>query len=146
MGLFGKKAEPVVEEPVVVVEEKKPEVIQVGKTVIGEGVTMVGDFDSKEEIVINGVVEGNITSTTNVSISETGKLQGNAKAENLYVDGSIEGDLEVKDLTKLSDTAIVTGTLATAKFITTEGSTFDGQLTMKTTKTHQVEEVDEDEE
>ena len=134
MGLFGKKAEPVVEEPVVVEEVKEEVKKPTQKTVIGAGITMVGDFETKEEIVINGTVEGDIHSTTDVSISETGKLHGNASAENLYVDGSVDGEIEIKNLTKLSDTANVVGTLTTGKFVTAEGSYFDGQLTMKTSK------------
>lgn len=132
MGLFGKKAEPIIAEPVIEKkEEPKPSFTPSNETIIGEGITMVGDFETKETLIINGKVEGNITSSTDIQISKTGRLEGNAVAENVYIDGSVDGDLEVKSLTKLSDTASVRGTLNTAKFVTSEGSNFDGQLKMK---------------
>ena len=71
--MFGKKKEeyqaPVVEEPVAPVAEPAPQPKPAApSTVIGKGVIVVGNFDSKEPMEVQGTVRGNIRSTSSVSL------------------------------------------------------------------------------
>ena len=114
--MFGKKKEepvPEVKEEVKeIIEEKAPEVfVPADKTVIGSGIIMVGNFDTKDPVEINGTVRGNIRSTKSVSISKTGSLVGEAALGSLKLAGRIEGTV-----------------LCSAE--TVIASTFEGRLSM----------------
>ena len=126
MGLFGKKETeiPVVMEPVV--EEKKIE-----GTVIAEGITFVGDFDTHETLELKGTIKGNIVSPDYVHIDATGFHKGNIEANVVEIDGTVDSDINCKDTTKLNKTAKVVGNLHTANIDAAHGSEFNGKLDLK---------------
>lgn len=123
MGLFGNKKE----ESVVVAEPKAP-VSTSNKTVIGEGVTFVGDFVSDEEFVIKGSVKGTITSSTHVCVDKTGSHYGKLGAKNVTIKGYAESDIICHDTTHISETGKMKGHLVTANLETDHGSVFDGTV------------------
>ena len=133
--MFGKKKEepvPVVKEEVKeIIEEKAPEVfVPADKTVIGSGIIMVGNFDTKDPVEINGTVRGNIRSTKSVSISKTGSLVGEAALGSLKLAGKIEGTVLCSAETVIASTGSIKGNLSTASLETEDGSTFEGRLSM----------------
>ena len=85
--MFGRKKEeyqaPVVEEPVQDIPEPQPQPEPMPSTVIGKGVVVVGNFDSKEPIEVLGTIRGNIRSTSSVTISKNGSLIGEAALDQL---------------------------------------------------------------
>ena len=130
--MFGKKKEeyqaPVVEEPVQ--QEVKPEPKPQPTTVIGRGVVVVGNFDSKEPIEVLGTIRGNIRSTSSVSVREKGSLVGEAALRSLDLEGRIEGTVLCSDETVIRSTGALKGNLSTASLRTDEGSAFEGKLNM----------------
>ena len=130
--MFGskKKEEPVQE--VAIVEEKQPEVfVQADKTIIGEGITMVGDFSGKDPIIVQGTVKGNLNSENNVHIAATGKLIGDGIVKDIEVDGFIEGNVECSQAASFSKTGKMKGKLSTVRLKTDDGSVFEGTLELK---------------
>ena len=133
--MFGKKKDdpiPEVREEVKeVTEEKAPEVfVPASRTVIGSGIVMVGNFDTKDPVEINGTVRGNIRSTKSVAISKTGSLVGEAALGSLNLAGRIEGTVLCAADTVIASTGYIKGNLSTASLETAEGSTFEGRLSM----------------
>ena len=133
--MFGKKKEeyqaPVVEEPVAPVAEPAPQPKPAApSTVIGKGVIVVGNFDSKEPMEVQGTVRGNIRSTSSVRIKENGSLVGEAALGSLDLAGRIEGTVLCSADTVIASTGYIKGNLSTASLQTAEGSTFEGRLSM----------------
>lgn len=128
--MFGKKKEEPV--PEVVVEEKKPdEFCKADKTVIGPGITMIGDFTGADPVIVEGTVKGNVNSESSVHITESGKLIGDGVVKTLDVDGFIEGNVDCAQAASFSRTGKMRGKLSTVRLKTDEGSAFEGTLELK---------------
>lgn len=128
--MFGKKKETVVEQAPVV-EEKKDTFEKATKTIVGPGITMVGDFTGEDPVLIQGTIKGTIQSKRNVHVTKTGQLFGDCKAETFDVDGYIDGNVDCQDCTSFSDTGKMKGTLSTVRLKTDDGSFFEGTLNLK---------------
>lgn len=140
--MFGKKkteepviaAEPVIEEPAAREPEPieiEPEFVPAKTTVIAPGVTMVGDFITQDPMEIRGEIRGNVISEKSMHIFANGKLTGDAKVLDLSIDGKAEGKLIVDELTTLSDTGAIKGSLKTSRFSSAPGSSFSGNFSME---------------
>ena len=120
-----KEAEAEAEAP----KSKEPQKFSaIKKTMIGQGVTFVGNFETADPIEINGAINGDIKSSDTVEINQNGSYTGNADIKNLLLHGSAQGKMNVEELSKLTSTASMRGTLATAKLVTEVGSKFDGDM------------------
>jgi len=125
-------AEPVIEavkEPEVPVE--KP-VEKISQTIIAAGTMLVGNFETKEPLLLLGNLKGNIHSTDSLRIAKTGSLLGEAAVSALSSDGQIEGTVLCGNLTEFGSMAKMKGNLSTASLKTADGSSFEGKLTMIT--------------
>lgn len=132
--MFGKKKEEfqVVETPVVK-----------DQTVIAEGSVMKGDFTTQDPITIYGKLVGNIESTSTVFVAEEGDMQGNGVMQVLEVNGTVDGDIRCLEVAKLAASGKLSGSLATVRLQTEDGSTFDGQLSMIKAAKNETEEKPE---
>ena len=137
--MFGKKKETeapikeVVEEIKPVEEPKKPEkpvFVPAAATRIGAGITMVGNFDTKDPVEINGIVRGNIKSTSSVSIAQNGALIGEAALDSMNVAGRIDGTVLCAQDAVFTATGSMKGNLSTGTLRTDAGSNFEGKLNM----------------
>jgi len=112
----------------------------VEETVIAEGTFFKGDFSTTSPVLIMGKFEGNIDSTSSVVVTETGSYIGNGVMQSLEVAGIVNADIKCSEYTKIFSTGTVSGSLATARLLTDDGSTFDGQLAMLQPTKHYTEE------
>ncbi len=143
MAIFGWKKEP--DPPVITEEEAKkfvePDVIKepepvkpvftpAAATKIGEGITMIGNFDTKDPVEINGTLRGNIRSTSSVAISKNGSLIGEAALDSMKVDGRIDGTVLCNASAVFTSTGSMKGNLSTGTLKTDDGAVFEGKLNM----------------
>ncbi len=98
--------------------------------IIGEGSTIKGEIKEENEITINGNVDGEIE-CKDLIIGKTGSIKGKIKAESLYVEGSIEGEINVKELLKLMSSSYVSGKISYGSLQINEGSKLLGELEFK---------------
>lgn len=139
--MFGRKKEP--EPPVINEEELKkfqepvsePEPVKpvfkpAPTTKIGEGITMIGNFDTKDPVEIKGTLRGNIRSTSSVAISEHGALIGEAALDSMKVEGRIDGTVLCNQSAEFSSTGSMKGNLSTGTLKTADGAVFEGKLNM----------------
>ena len=140
--MFGRRREPdppeITEEEVKKFEApevKKPEPVKpaftpAAATKIGEGITMIGNFDTKDPVEINGTLRGNIRSTSSVAISKNGSLIGEAALDSMKVDGRIDGTVLCNASAVFTSTGSMKGNLSTGTLRTDAGSNFEGKLNM----------------
>ena len=141
--MFGRRKEP--DPPAITEEEAKkfeePEVIKepepvkpvfkpASTTKIGEGITMIGNFDTKDPVEINGILRGNIRSTSSVAISKNGALIGEAALDSMKVEGRIDGTVLCNASATFSSTGSMKGNLSTGTLKTEDGAVFEGKLNM----------------
>ena len=98
--------------------------------IIGEGATIKGEIIEENEITVNGSVDGDIQ-CKNLIVGKTGSIKGKIKADTLYVEGNIEGEINVKELLKLMSSSYVSGKMSYGSLQINEGGKLLGELEFK---------------
>ena len=102
--------------------------------VIESSTKIVGDIVSKADFRIDGVVEGNITTTGKVVVGKSGKISGKLNCSNADVSGSISGHIQISETLSLMSESYIKGDITTAKLSVEEGAQVDATIVMKTGK------------
>ena len=102
--------------------------------VIESSTKIVGEIASKADFRIDGVVEGNITTTGKVVVGTSGKISGKLNCSNADVSGSISGHIQISETLSLMSESYIQGDITTAKLSVEEGAQVDATIVMKTGK------------
>lgn len=103
----------------------KKETIIAGNCVINSGLSTTGN------IKIYGKINGAIKVEGDVLIGETGVVLGKVEADNLMLEGSVEGNVHCKNTLKLSSSAKLNGDAYVKHFSSEEGCLFAGKCIME---------------
>ena len=93
-------------------------------TIISVNVNINGNLSSDGEIQVDGTIEGDVK-CAQLSVGETGSIQGNVPATKTLVHGKITGQIESIEVT-LSSTAKVQGDLLHQTLAIETGAQFEG--------------------
>jgi cytoskeletal protein CcmA (bactofilin family) len=95
-----------------------------------EGTHIKGDIKTTNDIRIDGIIEGTVTSDSKVVIGPSGKVKGDIICQNADISGSVVGTIEIGELLFLKSTANVEGDITTEKLVIEAGAKFNGLCTM----------------
>ena len=98
--------------------------------IIGEGATIKGEIVEENEITVNGIVDGDIQ-CKDLKVGKTGSIKGKIKADSLYAEGNIDGEINVKELLKLMSSSYVSGKMSYGSLQINEGGKLLGELEFK---------------
>ena len=103
------------------------EVVNVGKSVI-----IKGKLISREDLTIDGQVEGKIELKDHtLTIGSTGKTTAEVFAKTLIVMGAINGNIAASEKVDLRDGAAVEGDIVAPRVVIAEGAHFRGSIDMQ---------------
>ncbi|MAG11404.1 MAG: hypothetical protein CMI52_01175 [Parcubacteria group bacterium] len=100
------------------------------ETIVGPSVKVEGDFVSKGNVVIEGMVSGSVKTDKNLRVEEGACINANVKAENVRVAGEVKGNVQVKGLLELTESARVLGDVQTKTLVVAAGATLHGNCVM----------------
>ena len=99
---------------------------------IGKAVRIVGQIFTKEDLNVDGDVEGTIESTDNkVTIGTTGRVQASVKAREVVILGQVQGNVEATDKVDIRREAKLVGDITTARISIEDGALFKGSIDIK---------------
>jgi len=118
-----------------------------GITLIANNCEMVGDVYFSDQLLVNGIVKGNVLaqegSKATVTISERGRVKGNIHVPNVIVNGKVYGDVYSDKHIELAAKAEVKGNVYYNLIEMVMGSRVDGNLVhVKDGKMPAVEKAD----
>ena len=99
---------------------------QIGPSIIGADLTVVGDLKSKGEVQIDGAVEGNITAKS-ILVTKGGRVLGELRASKVAVHGRIKGRIQ-GGYVHLHPTSAMEGDISNERIVMDEGAQFTGQM------------------
>ncbi len=114
-------------------KEVETKTSQKAETVIGPSIKVKGNFHGEGDIIIEGNVEGEISTKQYVSVGSNAKIIANIKANNAKIAGFINGNLQIDSSLEILKTAIIRGDISTKEISIERGAIVDGKLTMKNT-------------
>ena len=79
---------------------------------VGKGISLSGDINSCDRLVIDGSVQANLENCKHMTVSETGLFDGNALIDDAEVYGRFEGELTVRNRLAIRATGQVSGSVS----------------------------------
>ncbi len=100
-----------------------------GMAVIGKSVMIKGQIFSREDLTIDGEVEGSVELQENrLTVGPHGRVQAGVKAREMVVLGTIHGNVEVSDKIEIRKDAKLVGDIKTARIVIEDGAYFKGGI------------------
>jgi cytoskeletal protein CcmA (bactofilin family) len=100
-----------------------------GPAVIGKSVMIKGQIFSREDLTIDGEVEGSVELHEHrLTVGPHGKLQAGVKAREIVVLGSVHGNVEASDKIDIRKDARLVGDIKTARIVIEDGAYFKGSI------------------
>jgi cytoskeletal protein CcmA (bactofilin family) len=115
------------------VRESKPVVsTRESSAAIGASIRIKGDVTGDENLIIQGQIEGTIrVQGHNVTISKTGKVKANIEANQIIVEGELQGDMLGEEKVIIRETGNVHGNIVAPRVTLEDGALFKGSIEME---------------
>ncbi len=100
-----------------------------GSATIGKAVRINGQISSKEDLYVDGDVEGTLEAPEHkVTIGPNGTVHATVKAREVVALGSIQGNVEAADRIEIRKDAKLVGDIRTARIVIEDGAYFKGSI------------------
>src|SRR5579883_1538166 len=96
--------------------------------VIGPSMNIKGEIRTREELFVNGEVEGLLESHSLLTVGANGKVKANIKAREVVVYGSVRGNVDVAEKIAIRDNGSVIGDIKTSGISIDDGAYFKGSI------------------
>jgi cytoskeletal protein CcmA (bactofilin family) len=96
--------------------------------VIGPSMNIKGEIRAREELFVDGEVEGSLESQSLLTVGSNGKVRANIKAKEVVVFGAVRGNIEVAEKIAIRDNGSVIGDIKTAGISIDDGAYFKGAI------------------
>lgn len=98
------------------------------RLIIGEGITMSGEIESCDYLLVEGTVEAALKGASVLEIAEAGVFYGTVEISEATISGRFEGDITCNGRLTVTATGSVTGTIAYKELAVEAGATVDGKM------------------
>ena len=96
---------------------------------IGKSVSLKGQLYSREDLYVDGEVEGSIEMQEHrLTVGPNGKVNAGVKAREIVVLGTIHGNVEVGDKIEIRKEAKLVGDIKTVRIVIEDGAYFKGSI------------------
>jgi cytoskeletal protein CcmA (bactofilin family) len=103
-----------------------------GSTVIGKSVTIRGDLSGKEDLYMDGDIEGTITlHESALTVGENARVIADVHARDIIVLGKVSGNLHATGRVELRETAAVLGDIFAARLSIEDNAALKGRVELK---------------
>ena len=103
---------------------------------IGQSVVIKGELSAKEDLTIEGQVEGKIEMEQNMlTVGVNGRIKAQVLAKAVVVMGTVTSDITATEKLNLCETASAEGDLAAPRVAIAEGVSFRGLIDMQRSET-----------
>jgi cytoskeletal protein CcmA (bactofilin family) len=100
-----------------------------GQAVLGKSVIVKGQIFSREDLTIDGEVEGTVELQEHrLTVGPNGRLTASVKAREIVVLGTVHGNVETTDKIEIRKDAKLVGDIKTARIVIEDGAYFKGNI------------------
>jgi cytoskeletal protein CcmA (bactofilin family) len=102
---------------------------QRGNASIGKSVVIKGQIYSREDLYIDGEVDGTIELQEHgLTVGPHGKVQASVKAKEVVIVGTVHGNVEASERIDIRKDAKLVGDIKTARIVIEDGAYFKGSI------------------
>jgi len=103
------------------------------ETIIGPSVKVEGDLNAVGNVIVEGFVNGKLSSDKDITIGSEAEVTADIKANNATIAGVVKGTISVTGHLTLESTAKISGDIKTGTISVKNGAEMNGQLSMGAT-------------
>lgn len=100
-------------------------------SVLSQGLTISGEINTKDDLRIDGNVEGNIVCEGKVIVGTTGCVTGNIESDSIELMGEVYGNIIVHDIILLKSSSRYEGDITAVSIDIEAGANFFGNCKMR---------------
>jgi len=93
---------------------------------LSRGVSIKGTVKFRDELLIDGEVEGTIDSTGSLTVGEHASITGEIRSKSVKVRGTVEGDIFASERCELQAGCTLQGDIEAPRLVVDENATFLG--------------------
>ncbi|HUP04863.1 MAG TPA: polymer-forming cytoskeletal protein [Bryobacteraceae bacterium] len=98
------------------------------QAVIGASMAIKGEIRTREDLLLDGEVEGMLESQSRLTVGPHGKLLGNIKAREVAIYGNVRGNVEVSEKIAICNQGSLIGDIKGAGISIDDGAYFKGRI------------------
>ncbi len=107
------------------------ETTQNAETIIGPSIKVKGNFHGEGNIIIEGSLEGEISTKQSISVGNKAKIIANISANDAKIAGSVTGDLKIKGYLEILSSAIIHGNIQAQQISIEKKAIINGNISMQ---------------
>ena len=95
---------------------------------IGAAMSIKGEIRAREELLVDGEVEGSLESQSLITVGPSGKVKANIQAREVVIYGSVRGNVEVSEKIAIREQGSLIGDIKSAGISIDDGAYFKGSI------------------
>lgn len=99
-----------------------------GSTWIGKDTLLEGKITTREDICIQGRVNGAVESSASVLVPEGGEVEADIMARSVAIHGRVAGNVETVEATEIGASGTLIGGILAATVVVKAGATIEGTV------------------
>ena len=99
--------------------------------VITTGIHLTGTIKGTADVILHGVLEGDIRLSGMLVLGKSGKIRGKIDARNVIIEGDFEGIIKATEKVEIRDGGKCKGDIFTATIAVSENAYFEGNVKME---------------
>jgi cytoskeletal protein CcmA (bactofilin family) len=100
------------------------------ETIVGASVKLKGNLKSDGDILIDGVVTGDLKTKGAIRVGESASVVANIKAQSITISGVVQGNIDIADKLEITQTGKVIGDISANVLSIAPGASFSGKCLM----------------
>lgn len=100
------------------------------KTIIGSSISIEGEVDSEQGLVVLGRINGKIRCDAEVTIEAGAEVEAEVNAEAVMVSGRLDGPAEAKSRVEISPAGQMSGDIRAPRILIADGAQYKGNIDM----------------
>src|SRR5258708_21360035 len=99
-----------------------------GGTTMGPSMSVKGEIYSREELFVDGEIQGSIELQHRLTVGPNGKIRATIKAREVVLHGSIQGNVQAVEKIIIREKGSLVGDIKTAGIVIEDGAYFKGSI------------------
>ncbi len=96
--------------------------------IIGQGTVIEGNIIAAGDLMLEGIVRGDVTTKTKLVVGTNSIVEGNILADHAEVAGRVRGTVQASGLLIIKASSVIDGDVITKNLNVESGSTFNGRF------------------
>ncbi|PIT90580.1 MAG: hypothetical protein COU22_01300 [Candidatus Komeilibacteria bacterium CG10_big_fil_rev_8_21_14_0_10_41_13] len=114
------------------------------ETIIGPSVKVEGDFVGDGDVIVEGIVLGNLKTKNHLRVGKDAKVQAEVEADSVYIAGEVQGNITAQGSIEVTSSAKIKGDIAASSLSIEKGAIINGRINMSGTKKEAVKAKNEE--